>query len=288
MKNTRAVAMLIVSIVLGLAVSALAVGWVAQKGAIASNKVVVAVMDIELGSRLNPQMLTTVDWPSGSLPQGAFADAKELQDRVVKTSIQRGEAILNAKLAPVGTQGGLSAVITEGKRAMTVRVNDVVGVAGFALPGNYVDVMVNAQKDKEGAKSNEEQQQISKTVLERVLVLAVAQEAGRDDTKPKVVNAVTLELTLEDAEKLDLARNVGTLSLVLRNQVDKRPAMTAGITKKELFGEKEEPVAKVEKVAAAKPAVKVVRRVRSIPVAAASNRNCVEVVHNNTRVLNCF
>ena len=288
MKNTRAVAMLIVSIVLGLAVSALAVGWVSQKGAIASNKVVVAVMDIELGSRLNPQMLTTVDWPSGSLPQGAFADAKELQDRVVKTSIQRGEAILNAKLAPVGTQGGLSAVITEGKRAMTVRVNDVVGVAGFALPGNYVDVMVNAQKDKEGAKSNEEQQQISKTVLERVLVLAVAQEAGRDDTKPKVVNAVTLELTLEDAEKLDLARNVGTLSLVLRNQIDKRPVMTAGITKKELFGEKEEPVAKVEKVAAAKPAVKVVRRVKSIPAAAASNRNCVEVVHNNTRVLNCF
>ena len=280
--------MLAISILVGIAVTALAVSWVAQKGAIASNKVVVAVMDIELGSRLNPQMLTTVDWPSGSLPQGAFADVKELQDRVVKTSIQRGEAILNAKLAPVGTQGGLSAVITEGKRAMTVRVNDVVGVAGFALPGNYVDVMVNAQKDKEGAKGNEEQQQISKTVLERVLVLAVAQEAGRDDTKPKVVNAVTLELTLEDAEKLDLARNVGTLSLVLRNQVDKRPVMTAGITKKELFGEKEEPVAKVEKVAAAKPAVKVVRRVRSIPVAAASNRNCVEVVHNNTRVLNCF
>lgn len=288
MKNTRALIMLTISILVGISVTALAVSWVAQKGSIASNKVVVAVMDIELGSRLNPQMLTTVDWPSGSLPQGAFADVKELQDRVVKTSIQRGEAILNAKLAPVGTQGGLSAVITEGKRAMTVRVNDVVGVAGFALPGNYVDVMVNAQKDKEGAKSNEEQQQISKTVLERVLVLAVAQEAGRDDTKPKVVNAVTLELTLEDAEKLDLARNVGTLSLVLRNQVDKRPAMTAGITKKELFGEKEEPAVKVEKVAAAKPAVKVVRRVRSIPVAAASNRNCVEVVHNNTRVLNCF
>ena len=220
MKNTRAVGMLIVSIVLGLAVTALAVVWVAQKGAIASNKVVVAVMDIELGSRLNPQMLTTVDWPSGSMPQGAFVDLKNLEDRVVKTSIQRGEAILNAKLAPVGTQGGLSAVITEGKRAMTVRVNDVVGVAGFALPGNYVDVMVNAQQDKEGAKINEEKQQISKTVLEHVLVLAVAQEAGRDDTKPKVVNAVTLELTLEDAEKLDLARNIGTLSLVLRNQVD--------------------------------------------------------------------
>ena len=280
--------MLIVSIVLGLAVTALAVVWVAQKGAIASNKVVVAVMDIELGSRLNPQMLTTVDWPSGSMPQGAFADLKNLEDRVVKTSIQRGEAILNAKLAPVGTQGGLSAVITDGKRAMTVRVNDVVGVAGFALPGNYVDVMVNAQQDKEGAKINEEKQQISKTVLEHVLVLAVAQEAGRDDTKPKVVNAVTLELTLEDAEKLDLARNIGTLSLVLRNQADKKSGMTAGITKKQLFGEKEEPTVKVNAVADAKPAARVIQRVTLIPVVAAAPRNCVEVVHNNTRTLNCF
>jgi pilus assembly protein CpaB len=288
MKNTRAVGMLIVSIVLGLAVTALAVVWVAQKGAIASNKVVVAVMDIELGSRLNSQMLTTVDWPSGSMPQGAFADLKNLEDRVVKTSIQRGEAILNAKLAPVGTQGGLSAVITDGKRAMTVRVNDVVGVAGFALPGNYVDVMVNAQQDKDGAKINEEKQQISKTVLEHVLVLAVAQEAGRDDTKPKVVNAVTLELTLEDAEKLDLARNIGTLSLVLRNQADKKSGMTAGVTKRQLFGEKEEPAVKVSAVADAKPAARVIQRVSLIPVVAAAPRNCVEVVHNNTRTLNCF
>lgn len=288
MKNTRAVGMLIVSIVLGLAVTALAVVWVAQKGAIASNKVVVAVMDIELGSRLNPQMLTTVDWPSGSMPQGAFVDLKNLEDRVVKTSIQRGEAILNAKLAPVGTQGGLSAVITDGKRAMTVRVNDVVGVAGFALPGNYVDVMVNAQQDKEGAKINEEKQQISKTVLEHVLVLAVAQEAGRDDTKPKVVNAVTLELTLEDAEKLDLARNIGTLSLVLRNQADKKSGMTAGITKKQLFGEKEEPGVKADKATDVKAPVRVVQHVSLVPVAAIAPRNCVEVIHNNARTLNCF
>jgi pilus assembly protein CpaB len=108
--------------------------------------------------------------------------------------VLRGEPLLERKLAPVGTLGRLSAVIAEGKRAMTVRVNDVVGVAGFALPGNYVDVMVNAQQDKEKGKA-EEGKQISKTVLERVLVLAVAQEASRDDTKPKVVSAVTLELS---------------------------------------------------------------------------------------------
>jgi len=253
MKNTRAAVMLIVSIVLGLIATAFAVAWVSQKGSIAANKVVVAAMDIELGSRLNPQMLTSVDWPSGSVPQGAFADLQSLQDRVVKTSIQRGEAILDAKLAPLGTQGGLSAVIAQGKRAMTVRVNDVVGVAGFALPGNYVDVMVSAQQDRAGANGREENEQISKTVLTNVLVLAVAQEAGRDDTKPKVVNAVTLELTPEDAEKLDLARNIGALSLVLRNQIDKGNNQTTGVRKADLLGTTE-PVR--IPIAAAKPAAR--------------------------------
>src|SRR4051812_5124949 len=233
--------MLAISVVLGLVVTALAVAWVSQKAAIASNKVVVAAVDIELGSRLNAQMTKVVDWPSGSLPAGGFDDPKNLQDRVVRTSIQRGEAILNSKLAPEGTLGGLSAVIAEGKRAMTVRVNDVVGVAGFALPGNYVDVMVNFQQDQPAGKGADEKQHISKTVLTHVLVLAVAQEAGRDETKPKVVNAVTLELTLEDAEKLDLARNIGTLSLVLRNQIDKGNALTAGVRKSDLWGQ-EQPV----------------------------------------------
>jgi pilus assembly protein CpaB len=256
MKNTRAAMMLIVSIVLALAATAWAVNWVSQKGAVAANKVVVASMDIQLGSRLNPQMLTVVDWPSASVPQGAFTDVQSLQERVVRTSIQRGEAILGAKLAPLGTQGGLSAVISEGKRAMTVRVNDVVGVAGFALPGNYVDVMVSAQQDRAGSRGREENEQISKTVLTHVLVLAVAQEAGRDDTKPKVVNAVTLELTPQDAEKLDLARNIGTLSLVLRNQVDKEDNRTAGARKADLLG-LNEPVRMpmpVVKRAAPKPA----------------------------------
>lgn len=294
MKNVKAVGMLVVSVILGLAVTAYAVEWVSQKGAIASNKVVVAASDIELGSRLNPQMLTTVDWPSGSVPQGAFAELNDLQDRVVKISVQRGEALLTSKLAPVGTQGGLSAVIAEGKRAMTVRVNDVVGVAGFALPGNYVDVMVNAQQDREGRA--DEARQISKTVLEHVLVLAVAQESSRDETKPKVVNAVTLELSIDDAEKLDLARNVGTLSLVLRNQIDKQPVSTSGITKKQLLGERLEPATKATVIA--KPIPRLVRIASPAPIAAVEDvapprlvpeaRTCVEVVQANTRVMNCF
>lgn len=288
MKNARAVWMLMVSILLGLVVTAMAVVWVGQKGSITANKVVVAAMDIELGSKLNPQMLITVDWPSGSTPQGAFSDLKELQGRVVKSSVQRGEAVLSNKLAPAGTQGGLSAVIAEGKRAMTVRVNDVVGVAGFALPGNYVDVMVNTQQDRD--RKTDENRQISKTVLEHVLVLAVAQEASRDETKPKVVNAVTLELTPEDAEILDLARNVGTLSLVLRNQVDKTPVTTAGVTKRQLFGGNAEPAVKETPAVAPRPMAKIVRPVNPAPVsvAVAPARNCVEVIHNNARALHCF
>jgi pilus assembly protein CpaB len=276
MKNLKALGLILFALLIGLAAAAYATGWVARQPGIASNKVVVAAVDIEPGSKVNAEMLSTLDWPSGAVPPGAFKEVKELQDRIVKVSVTRGEAMIERKLAPLGTLGGLSAVIAEGKRAMTVRVNDVVGVAGFALPGNYVDVMVNAQQDKDrGAEGK----QISKTVLERVLVLAVAQEAGRDDTKPKVVSAVTLELSPEDSEKLDLARSVGTLSLVLRNQVDQKTAATAGVTKSELFGENKAP----------KPAVaSKARRTLAAPMLAARRPQCVEVTQHGMSALSCF
>ena len=135
---------------------------------------------------------------------------------------------------------------------MTVRVNDVVGVAGFALPGNYVDIMVNTQdeENRSETKSNKDRS-ISKIVLERILVLAVAQESNRDATKPKVVNAVTLEVAPQQAEKLDLARSVGTLSLVLRNQVDPNLGETDGATKTSLLDQPEPPAKPQE--AAPKP-----------------------------------
>lgn len=280
MKNIKAVTLLLLAVCAGLAAALYAAGWVSRQGNIASNKVVVAAVDIQLGTKINQQMLATVDWPSGSMPDGAFDDIKILQDRVAKVSLLRGEPILDGKLAPMGTRGGLSAVIAEGKRAMTVRVNDVVGVAGFALPGNYVDVMLNTERDLEGGRGGG--RQISKTVLEQVLVLAVAQEAGRDSTAPKVVNAVTLELTPEDAEKLDLARNVGNLSLVLRNQVDRAPVATAGVTKQQLFGEGERAVKIVQapKAVSLKPA--------PARQAAPVHRQCVEVIQNGARSLSCF
>ena len=276
MKNIKAIGLIVFALVIGLAAAAYATGWVSRQASVASNKIVVAAVDIELGSKVNAEMLSSVDWPSGSVPSGAFKETKQVQDRIVKASVLRGEPLLERKLAPAGTLGGLSAVIAEGKRAMTVRVNDVVGVAGFALPGNYVDVMVNAQQDKEKDKA-EEGKQISKTVLERVLVLAVAQEAGRDDTKPKVVSAVTLELSPQDSEKLDLARSIGTLSLVLRNQGDQKTVATAGVTKNELFG------AKAQVALAATPA-----RPRPASVRPTPRGPCVEVMQHGMLTLSCF
>jgi pilus assembly protein CpaB len=275
MKNLKALGLILAALVLGLAAAAYATGWVSRQPGVASNKVVVAAVDIEPGSKINAEMLSTLDWPSSAMPPGAFKEVKQLQDRILKLGVLRGEPLLERKLASAGTLGGLSAVIAEGKRAMTVRVNDVVGVAGFALPGNYVDVMVNAQQDQ---GPNVQGKAISKTVLERVLVLAVAQEAGRDDTKPKVVSAVTLELSPRDAEKLDLARSVGTLSLVLRNQVDKLPVATAGVTKGELFDEAK----------AGQPAPARARQAAQSRTKPAGPRNCVEVTQHGATTLSCF
>ena len=281
MKNLRAIGLLVLALIIGLVAAVYAAGWVSQQASTATVKVLVAAVDVDMGSRITLPMVTTVEWPAGVTPPGSFTDIKSVQERVTKVGLLKGEPFLEGKLALSGTQGGLSAVIADGKRAMTVRVNDVVGVAGFALPGNYVDVMVNAQQDKQAGAADS--RQISKTVLEHVLVLAVAQEAGRDDTKPKVVNAVTLELTLEDSEKLDLARNVGTLSLVLRNQVDTKTVRTAGVTKQQLFGEAD---VKPTLVAAIRSPLQAAPRMRAaLP---SPTLDCVEVLQNGVSTPRCF
>lgn len=274
MRNTRALMMMAVAVVLAFGAVIVAARWITAQASGATNKVAVALVDISLGARLSPEMVHMVDWPTNAMPPGAFTDAKLVDTRVARTSIQRGEPIMEGKLAPPGTTGGLSAVVADGKRAMTVRVNDVVGVAGFALPGNFVDILVNTQN--EGARNNSNKDpSISKIVLERILVLAVAQESSRDETKPKVVNAVTLELTPDQAERLDLARSVGTLSLVLRNQIDPKPVNTDGATKTTLLDVKAvvAPEAKPAVAAKHKPAV---RRVAVLRASVAGDQ--VEVI----------
>ena len=283
MRNVRTLVMLLVAALAGLAAVVMASRWMVQQSAGSTTKVAVATADINLGQRLAPEFVKLVDWPRESLPPGAMSDVATVDGRVTKASVMRGEPILESKLTPAGTKGGLSAVIAEGKRAITVRVNDVVGVAGFALPGSFVDIIVNTQKDAGKSDAGQSEQSISKIVLEKILVLAVAQEVNRDETKPKVVNAVTLEVSPVEAEKLDLARSVGSLSLVLRNQVEQRPVDTAGATKRSLLNE---PVVQ----AAAPTPTPVVRAVQVVQriVEKKLNGQCVGVISGMQQNQECF
>ncbi|MBC7685103.1 MAG: Flp pilus assembly protein CpaB [Bdellovibrionales bacterium] len=295
MKNKRAFVMMAVAILFGVAAVALAWKWLQGQAAANSNRVVVATTDVNRGQRLQPEMLTLVDRPSKDLPKDTFSDPLPLTERVLKVNLSKGEVLAETKLAPAGTMGGLSALISEGKRAITVRVNDVIGVAGFALPGNYVDIIVHTERDApEGERVVRGTMHVSKIVLERILVLAVAQEVSRDETKPKVVNAVTLEVTPEQAENLDLARGVGTLSLALRNQVDPTLPETIGATKQTLLDD-------VPKIGAAlapaapkavpAPVHKLAARVKPASVSsapAAARRDCVSVLNGLQTSQECF
>ena len=294
MRNKRILLVLLIAVTAGVVAVLLASKFITQSSEKNEIRIAVASTDISLGQRVTPDLVRLVEWPAGSMPPGAFDTLAALEGRVVKTGVLRGEPLSEAKLAPIGTTGGLSAVIAEGRRAITVRVNDVIGVAGFALPGNYVDIIVSMQKD--GERSGKDQN-ISKIVLERILVLAVAQEVSRDDTKPRVVNAVTLEVTPEQAEKLDLARSVGSLSLALRNQVDPGPGITQGATKSTLLDEKNNDTPQLtENKSASKPqraTKKIVTASREKQVASESksNRvkiNCVAVINGLRNSQECY
>lgn len=273
----RGVLMLVFALLAGLLAIALASRLLqAQGGSARETAIAVAKVDIPIGSALGPDMVQLVPWPNESRPEGSFTDATPLRGRVTLAGLQKGEPILLKRLAPEGSKGGLNAIVAPGKRAIAVRVNDVVGVAGFALPGTYVDVLVNTQTAPGREGQGQPAEAISKIVLERILVLAVAQDVERDATKPQVANAVTLEVTPEQAELLDLARSVGSLSLVLRNQSEQAAAGTGGVTKDALLGLR--PV-KAAPVAAPAP------RAEAAPSPA---RECVDVMRGSTRSRECF
>jgi pilus assembly protein CpaB len=221
------------TILMALSVAALSARSLLNASAVSSIPIAMAASALEVGMRIDASQITHVAWPRALLPPGAITDLTHLEGRVLRAAVQPGLPILEGALAPEGVRGGLAAIIEPGRRAMTVRVNEVVGVAGFALPGNFVDVVVNSPHDGNPAHLGSP---ISKIMLEHILVLAVAQESSPEDSKPRVVNAVTLEVTPTEAEKLDLARSIGNLSLVLRNQADQKSSHTEGVTRQTLLG----------------------------------------------------
>jgi len=223
----RALVILVVALVAGLAAVFLANTMLQQKvsettevAQVKTVTVVAAKVDLKMGTRLDKVMLTTVDWPEDSLPEGTFSSIEQLVgDKpdaapIVLKTIKKGEAILPYKISPHGARGGLPSKIPEDMRAITIAVNEVTGVAGFVLPGDYVDVLHTTSIGRKDDKP------VVRVLMQNVQVLGVDQVSSEDETKPKVVNAVTLLVTTEEGQKLALASEVGDLKLLLRNEYD--------------------------------------------------------------------
>ena len=197
------------------------------------NRVAVAKVAIPLGTKIIPEMVMVVQFPAESTPDGAFESVEKLTGRVAITNVAPREPITEARLAPEGTAGGLSAVIPEGYRAMTVKVDDVVGISGFIMPGTLVDVVVTIDPAERAGM----QDPISKIVLQNIKVLANGQNIDKpeDQREANSVKAVTLLVTPEQAEKLALAASEGKLQLVMRNSIDQGDEQTTGVNKRGLL-----------------------------------------------------
>jgi pilus assembly protein CpaB len=199
------------------------------------NQVAVAKVAIPLGTKIIAEQVSMVQFPKESTPDGAFTSADKLVGRVAVVNILAREPVTESKLAPEGTAGGLSAVIPEGYRAMTVKVDDVVGISGFVMPGTLVDVVVVINPEQ---KSAQFQGPISKIVLQNIKVLANGQNIDKPENQRDAnsVKAVTLQVTPEQAEKLALASTEGRLQLVMRNSIDQGDEQTTGVDKQKLLG----------------------------------------------------
>ena len=197
-----------------------------------TKRVVVANADIALGSELRRDDLTTVEWPASAVPEGAFADPAQLVGRGLIDSVVRHEPLLPGKLASKEAGSGLPPIIPQGMRAMSVRVNEVIGVAGYVLPGTHVDVVVTA------SPNNKPEDMISKVVLSKVQVLTAGTRLEQDskDKKPMQVTVVTLLVTPEQAERLTLASTEGKIQLALRNPLDIEEPQTPGVKPGILLG----------------------------------------------------
>jgi pilus assembly protein CpaB len=214
--------MVVLAGVFGLAAVFVAQMWLSRQEALRSKsmhvetkaaamrKIVVAKSPLRFGNALEAGTMREIDWPESALPPGAFASIKEVLSagkRIVLAPIEPNEPILATKLTGPGQRATLSAVIHPGMKAVTVRVNDVEGVAGFVLPGDRVDIMLTRRNDKNGTTD---------VVLQNAPVLAIDQLADERTAKPTIVKAVTLEVDTVSAQKLTLSAQLGVLSLALR------------------------------------------------------------------------
>ena len=234
--------------------------------------VIVAATDLQLGQELKPEDVRIVEWPSGSVPDTSFNSADEVMGRGVIAPMVQNEPILSTKLASKEMGVGLPPIIPSGMRALSVRVNDVVGVAGYVLPGTRVDVI---------ATVNPTQQQTdvtSKVILTNVLVLASGTKIEQDTEKgkPMAVSVVTLLVDPSESERLTLASTEGKIQLALRNPTDKTAPLTAGVRPAALLG-----YAAARPVAAPRP--RTIVKVEAAAVPAPPPSPTVEIIRGDKR-----
>ena len=203
----------IVASLVGLLAIVLATVWLKTSNPVNTSQVVVAQKAITAGIAITADDIKMIDIAKEAIPLGAAPKGELLLGRISKVNIAAGEIILDRMLNLPGASGGLAYSITPGMRAISMGVNEISDVAGFVLPGNYVDVLLTS-KDEAGRPK-------SKILLSRVLVMAVAQDRIiQDESKPKIASSVTLEVSPSQANLLDEGRSLGNLSLTLRNQAE--------------------------------------------------------------------
>ena len=245
---------------------------------VASVEVVVASQTLPVGTRLTSDHLRVAPWPARNPVPGAVSDPSEIIDRGVIVTILENEPVTSTKIAGPESGVGLPPIIPEGMRAMSVRVNEVIGVAGFVLPGTRVDVVATVNAPAQG---NRPQEPMSRTVVSNVEVLTAGTRYDQEEAlegEPRQSSVVTLAVLPEDAERIALAASNGTISLALRNPLDVEPTETEGIRLAALMGEPAPvPVVVRRRVVAVRPATPAPPPVYMVETIRAAQRSQEEV-----------
>jgi pilus assembly protein CpaB len=238
MQNRRAIFFLLLAVILGVGAAFTAQRWLEQQSQAPTasgekpktQPVTVVRQDTAVGSLLKERELATVEWPIEFVPQGAYSKPSQLEGRVIRRPLSAGEPVLESALLPEGAQGGLVSVIDPSQRAVSVRVDQVIGVAGFVTPGASVDVLTTLKRDSDAKV-------FSKIVLQDVQVLAIDQKLEEsNEGEPHLVQVVTLEVSPEQSEKLTYVSHNGKLQLALRNPSDREVLDTRSVSFDEIMG----------------------------------------------------
>ncbi|MGO9578336.1 MAG: Flp pilus assembly protein CpaB [Desulfobaccales bacterium] len=267
-------AWLLLAIAFATLASYMALGWLQRQAAVKppvlekSTLVVVAKNEVAPTSLLTEAQLKTEVWHQEKPPPGAFATLEQVLGRVTASSIMPGELVTENKLAPRGTVPGITALLSPNQRAMTVKVDEASGVAGFLTPGDRVDVVVIVDKGEY------DKDPLAKLLFQNLKVLGTGQKLeNRPGDKPQIVPTVTLEVTPEIGERLALAAQEGRISLVLRGRGDQQLVETLGVDASKLFGKPRRAVPPAPAPAAVAPAGRTVEMIRGLERAPVTTGN---------------